>query len=161
MAKMRLPVSLETHHLQNDRDRFDDENAADHREQQFLFTTNRDHPDHAADGERAGVAHEDFRRMTIEPEKAEAGADERGANYGEFAGERIKWDLQIFRDAKISGGVGKQRVGKRDRDRATDGETIETVREIDRVGRADDDEREKDEREPAHVRDDRRLEEWQ
>ena len=71
--------------------------------------------------------------MTVEPEKAEAGADERGANDRELAGEGIKRDLQIFRDAKIAGGVGKQRVGKRDRDRAADGETIETVGEIDGV----------------------------
>ena len=143
---------FETEHLQNDRDRFDDENAADDGEEQLLFTADRDHADHAADGERAGVAHENFRRMTIEPEKAEAGADERGADDRELAGERIKRDLQIFGDAKISGGVGKQRVGESDRDGATDGEAIEAVGQIDGVGRADDDEREKDEREPAHVR---------
>ena len=99
--------------------------------------------------------------MTVEPEKAQTGSDERGTNHRELAGERIKRDLQIFRDSKISGGVGKQRVGERDRDRAADGETIETVGEIDRIGRADDDDREKDEREPPHVGDDGSLEERQ
>ena len=71
--------------------------------------------------------------MTVEPEKAEAGADERAAKHGQLAGERIKRDLQIFRDSKISRGVGKQCVGERDGDRATDGEAIETIGEIDRV----------------------------
>ena len=143
---------LETEHLQDDRDRFDHEDAADHHEQQLLFATNRDDADHAADGQRAGVAHEDFRGMAIEPEKAESRADQRRANDRQLAGEGIKWDLEILRDAKISGGVGEQRVGERDRDRAADGETIEAVGEIDGVGRADDDEGEKDEREQAHVR---------
>ena len=99
---------LETQHLKNHRDRFDDEDAADDREQQFLFATDRDDSDHSADRERSGVAHEDLRGMTVEPEKAQAGADERRADHGQLAGERIKRDLQIFRDAKIPGRVGQQ-----------------------------------------------------
>ena len=96
MAKMRFAGQFEAQHLQNDRDGFDHENAAHDHEEQFLFTTNRDDADHAADRERAGVAHENFRRMTVEPEKAEAGADERRANDRQLAGEGIKRDLEIF-----------------------------------------------------------------
>src|ERR1035441_8294472 len=80
---------FEAKHLKDDRDRFDDENAAHHREEQLLFTTDRDHPDHAADGERAGVAHENFRRVAVEPKKSQAGTDERRAYNRELAGERI------------------------------------------------------------------------
>src|SRR5438270_2003073 len=84
---------LETQHLHDDRNRFDDENATNNGEQKFLLTTNRDHADHPADGERTGIAHENFGRMTIEPKKPESGADERRANHGELAGEWIEWDL--------------------------------------------------------------------
>ena len=74
---------LETQHLQNDGDRFDHENAANDCEQKFLFTANRDDADHPADRKRTGVTHENFRRMTVEPEKSEAGADERATNHGQ------------------------------------------------------------------------------
>ena len=80
-----------------------------------------------------------LRGMAVEPKEAETRADERRADDRELAGEGIKWNLQIFGDAKISGRVREQRVGERDRDRATDGETIEAVGEIDGVRRADDD----------------------
>ena len=75
-----LARQLETQDLENYRDRFDDENAANYDEKQFLFTTNRNDSKHSADRERAGIAHEHPRGMTIEPEKAETGADERRAD---------------------------------------------------------------------------------
>src|SRR4029077_5053840 len=102
---------FETEDLQDHRDRFDDENAAYHNQQQFLLTTNGHYADHATDRERPCVAHENLGRMTIEPQKSKAGADQRRANYRQFSRERIKWDLQIFRDAKISSCVREQRIG--------------------------------------------------
>ena len=77
-------------------------------------------PMHPADGERAGVAHENFGRVAIEPEEAERRADERHADDGELAGEGIKRNLQILGDTEIPGRVRKHRVGEGDRDRATD-----------------------------------------
>ena len=44
-------------------------------------------PIDSADRERTGIAHEDLRRMTIEPKKAEAGPDQRRANNRQFAGK--------------------------------------------------------------------------
>ena len=86
--------------------------------------------------------------MAVEPEKAKAAPTSAMQTTVELAGERIERDLKILRDAKIARGVGEQRVGESDRDRAAGGEAVEAVGEIDRVRRADDDEREKDEREP-------------
>ena len=126
---------FETQDLEDDRDRFDHENPADDGEKQLLFAANRDDPNHAADGERAGVAHENFGRMAVEPKKAEPGADERRTDHGKLAREGIKRDLEVLRDPKIPGRVGEQRIGKSDRDRAADRETIESIREIDRVRR--------------------------
>src|ERR1700675_2796240 len=97
---------FETQDLKDHRDGFDHENATDDHEQQFLLTTDRDYANQPADGERAGVAHKNFRGVTIKPKKPETSADHRGANDRELAGERIEGDLQIFRDPKISGGVG-------------------------------------------------------
>ena len=156
-----MPVHLEAQHLQDDGDRFDHEHAADDDEQQLLFAADRDHANQPADRERAGVAHEDFRRMAVEPEKAEPGADQRRADDGQLAGERIERNLEIFGDPEIAAGVGEQRVGERDRDRAADREAVEAVGEIHGVRRAGDDDREEDEGEEAHVRDHRRLEERQ
>ena len=59
---------------------------------------------------------------------------------------------------KFPAGVSEQRVGESNRDRATDRETVEPVREIDRIRRADDDEGEKEKGKDAHVDDHRRLE---
>ena len=50
---------------------------------------------------------------------------------------------------KLPRRVGEQGVGERDRDRAAGGEAVEAVGEVDRVRRADDDDREKDEREAS------------
>src|SRR5213080_3107120 len=68
---------LKTQHLHDDRDRFQDENTTDDGEEKFLLTTNGDDADHPADGERAGIPHENFGRMTVEPEKTKPRTDER------------------------------------------------------------------------------------
>src|SRR5688572_124335 len=151
----------EAQHLQDDRGGFENENAAHHREQQLLFAANSNDTNHAADGQRAGVPHDDFSGMAIEPEKTQPSPDERRANDRKLAGVRIEWDLQIFRDTKIPGRVGKQRVGERDRDGATDGKPIQPVGKIHGVGRTGNDESEENYREQTHVQDDRNLEERQ
>src|ERR1043166_10031849 len=73
---------LETDHLQNHRDGFDDENAANHNEQQLLLATNRHHSNYPANGERAGVAHENLCRMTVEPERSEEHTSELQSRFG-------------------------------------------------------------------------------
>src|SRR5438445_398507 len=155
------PGQLKTQNLHYDRDRFEDENTTDDGEEKFLLTTNGDDSDHPADGERAGIPHEDFGGVTIEPEETKPGTDERSANHGQLTGERIKRDLQIFRDLEITGGIRKKSVGERDRDGAADGETVETVGQIDGVGGTDDHHRKKNESEPPHVGDHGRFEERQ
>ena len=99
--------------------------------------------------------------MAVEPEKAQTGSHERRRDHGKLARIGIKWNLEVFRDAKIPGRVGKQCIGEGNRDRAADGEAIQPVRQIDCVGRAHDDEREKDEGQPPHIRDDGSLKERQ
>src|SRR5207244_6589422 len=92
--------------------------------------------------ERAGVAHENFCRVTIKPKKTESGTDERCANHRQFAGERIKRDLQIFRDPEISRDVRKQRVIECSGNGASDGKSIEPIGQNYRVRSANNYERE-------------------
>src|SRR5437879_2010979 len=84
---------FETQNLENNRDRFDYENAADNDEKQFLFAADCHHADQSADRERAGIAHENFGGVTIKPEKSETGADERGTDNAQLAGKWIERDL--------------------------------------------------------------------
>src|SRR6202011_5406023 len=51
-------------------------------------------------------------------------------------------------------------VSERDRDGATDGEPVQTVGQVHRVRRSNNHEREKQDGEPSHVRDNRRFEKW-
>src|SRR5205823_13525453 len=99
--------------------------------------------------------------MTIEPKESESGADERSANHREFTGEWIERDLQILRDFEITGGVGQESIGQRDRYGATDGETIEAISQVNSVRRTNDHHRKKNQREPTHIGDHGNFEERQ
>ena len=133
MTKIRLPVSLklitckitETASITN--------TPPTTIKSSSCFTADRDDADHPADGERSGISHENFGRVTVEPEKAETRADQCGADDGQLSGKRIKRDLQVFRDPEISSRIRKQRVAERHRDGATDREAIEPVGQVDRV----------------------------
>jgi hypothetical protein len=69
--------------------------AADERQQQLGLGEHGQRADGAAQRQRAGVAHEDLGRMTVEPEEADGGADERGAEHRQLAGAAHVEDLQI------------------------------------------------------------------
>ena len=69
---------------------FNDEDASDDDEEHFLFGADRDHAEHSADGKGAGIAHEDFCGVAVEPEEAEGGPDHGHADHREFASEWIK-----------------------------------------------------------------------
>src|SRR6266513_2065919 len=125
-----LASEFEAQHLHDHRDGFDYKNAANYDQEELLFTTDRDNAEDAADGQRSGVAHENLRRITVEPEKAQPRADKRRADNGQFARERIKGNLQVFRHAKIAGSVTEQRIRKCHGDGATGRQTVQPVSEI-------------------------------
>ena len=78
---MRFPVRRKLKHLKNHGNRFENEDTAHDREEQLLFAADRDDSDHSANRERASVAHDDFRGMAVEPEKAQTGSDERRTDH--------------------------------------------------------------------------------
>ena len=77
IRKTRVWKTAEADHLDHDRQRLDDEQPADDRQQQLDVQLEREARETRADGERAGVAHEDPRRGGVPPEEADAGAADR------------------------------------------------------------------------------------
>src|SRR5208337_3221867 len=74
--------------LQDHRERLDNENTSYERQQQFLLDHNGYGADRAAQRQGADIAHEDFRRMRVVPEKSNSGTDHGSAKDGEFANLR-------------------------------------------------------------------------
>src|SRR5262249_50949287 len=138
-AKDAFAAKLERANLQNDAKRFNDENAADEEEQDFLLDDNGDDTERAAEGERTDIAHEYFCGMGVIPEKTEGRTNERAAKNGQFADARDVLNLEIVCPAIVAADVGKDGEGAGGDNSAADGETVEAVGEIDGVRRAGDD----------------------
>ena len=60
--------------LQEDRERFQDKNAGYHEKKKLLLDHDGDGSDAPSQGQCAHIAHEKLGRMTVEPEKAQAGS---------------------------------------------------------------------------------------
>ena len=95
MRKMRFPVKRNDSHLQNHRNRFEHENAADGKQQNLLLDGHGDHSDRAAERQRADVAHEHFGGMRVVPKKCQRRADERAAKNRELAHLRQMLNVEI------------------------------------------------------------------
>ena len=87
-AEDALTAQFERAHLQNHGKCFDDENATDEKEQDFLLDDDRDGAQCSAQRLRANVAHEDFCGMRVVPEETERSSDQRAAENGELADTR-------------------------------------------------------------------------
>src|SRR5665213_2695771 len=70
---------LEARDLDDDRNRLQHEQAADDGEHQLVLGDDADRAQGAADGERAGIAHENHGRWRVEPEEAQRRAHHRRA----------------------------------------------------------------------------------
>src|SRR5262249_52950895 len=77
-----LAGHLEGRHLDDDRQSFEQEDAADNKQQQLLLDQNRHRRESGAERERADIAHENFRGIRVVPEEAERRADDRAAEDG-------------------------------------------------------------------------------
>ena len=96
----------------------------------------RDHPQRAAQGEGAGVAHEHLRGMTVEPKKAQARANHCRTKHGQFTGAVHVRDLQIGGGSGVSSQVSQRHKHERNDQRAADCQSVESVGQIDGVGAA-------------------------
>ena len=119
--------------LQNDRKRFEHEDATDKGQQQLLLDDNRDRADGATQRKRSDVAHEDFCRVSVVPKKADAGADHGAAEDSHFADQRHALNFQVVREDGMAADIGEHSERAGGDDGAADGEAIESVRKIDGV----------------------------
>ena len=131
ISRTRRRKVLKAKTWSGDRERLDHEDAADDDQQHLGLGHHREGADRAAEPERAGVPHEDRGREGVEPEEADAGADQAG-------GEQRQVLLLV-------GDEGDRRVGEEDDRAGAGGEAVEAVGEVDPVGGAGDDEEDEDE----------------
>src|SRR5438093_1969642 len=134
-----LAGELEAGDLDDDRGGLDDVEPADQRQEQLGLGQHGQRPDGGAERQRADVAHEDFGRMTVEPEKADRGPDQRAAEDRQLAGAPHVQDLEIVGGAEVAGQVRDHAERARGHDDRSHREPVETVGQVHRIRRADDD----------------------
>src|SRR5579872_5696587 len=148
-----LAGHLERGDLHDDRKRLDHKQAADDRQHDLVLDRDRRGAEQAAKGQRAGIAHENLRRRRIEPEKADAGADQRAADDDEVAGMRHMVDAEIAGEEQIADEIGDEAERRRADHHRHDRQPIEPIREIDRIAEGDDDESAEEQKAPAEIDD--------
>ena len=94
-------------HLKHHRKRLEHKDTADERKQQFLLDEHGDCPDRPSESERADIAHKDFGRMSVVPEKSDTRSHHRTAEDGQLGYLRHLLQSQIFRKPRVSAEVGE------------------------------------------------------
>src|ERR1700687_3699807 len=101
-AENALAPQLERPHLQNHGKRFNYEYSPHEKQQNFLLNDDRNNSQRAASREGTYIAHKDFSRVRVVPQKTKRSPDQRAAKNGKFADARDVLDLQIGGTAKIA-----------------------------------------------------------
>src|SRR3954452_1547721 len=117
-----LTEGLEGEDLDEDAERLDHEDPAEHDQQLLGLGHHRQAGDRASQPQGPGVAHEDGGREGVEPQEAHAGADQAAAEQREVA--------------LAAGDEGDPDVGQQDDRRAAGGQAVEAVGEVDGARRA-------------------------
>src|ERR1700687_1481933 len=146
--KDALAAQFERAHLHDHGKCFDHENAADEKKQDLLLDDDRDSAQGAPQRERTDVTHEDFGWMGVVPEETERGSDECAAEHRQFADAWDVLNLQIGGPSVVAAHIGQDRQRPSRDDRAADGQSIEPVSQVHRIGR-------------THNDDDRGHKKWQ
>src|ERR1022692_582046 len=121
-------------HLKDDGNGFQNEDAADEEQQDFLLDEHGNHGHGAAEAQRTDVAHEDFGGMRVVPQEADASPGHGAAEHGEFAGARIARQLQVLGELRVAAGIGEDGESAGGDHHEADGEAIEPVGEVNGVG---------------------------
>lgn len=134
-----IPISI-AQHLQNHRERLGDEDRTGEGQDDFAAQQKRRDAKHAAEGEGAGIAHEDLRRVAVVPQKAEAGAGHSEKVDADFAAPFDVEDVEVTGEVDVVGEKGEEGEHERDHDETAGSQAIEAVSEVHGVGGAGDDE---------------------
>src|SRR5207302_7793812 len=103
---------------------------------QFLFDENGNGANRSAESKRAHVAHKDLGRMCVVPEKADTRSDHCAAEDRQLRYLGHLLQSQIFCKPGVPADVCKYCQCSSSDDGATDGETVESVGEINCISRA-------------------------
>src|SRR5438094_2078648 len=122
--------------LDDDRHGLEHEQAADDGEHDLVLGHDRHRAQGAADGERAGVAHEHLGGRRVEPQKAQPGADQGGEQHGKLAGTRDVMEIEIVGEDGVADHVGDQAEHRRCHDHRSDRQAVEAVGQVDGIGGA-------------------------
>ena len=133
-------VNLEEGGLQDDGEALHEENAAQQGQEQFLPEKDRAHADHAAEGKRSGIPHEDGGRIAVVPQETQQGAYHRCHKDGDFTGARQVHNVEVFRIDEVARQPGQDTDDDADDGRSPRGEAVQAVRQVDAVGARRDDE---------------------
>src|SRR3984893_17561113 len=157
-AEHALTRELVREHLYDHRDGFQDEEPADDRKHDLVLGGDRDGADHAAERERAGIAHEDRSRGRVEPEESQPGADHGTAKDGKLASSGNVMNVEVGGEKRMADEIGNEPEAERNDDHGHGRQSVEPVREVHGIPGTDNDETAENEEEPAE-RDDKLLEE--
>ena len=89
-----------------------------------------DHTERGAERERPDIAHEDLCGIGVEPEKSEAGPDDRAAQHDDLADTADVRKSEVAGNGRVTGDVGEDSERPRDHHRGQDRESVEAVGEV-------------------------------
>ena len=118
------------------RESLDDEESSNNNQQDFLLRYNGDGSQRPSQGKGTHVPHEDLSGVGIKPEKSESGTGQRAAHDCQFAAAGHIVDLEILCQFDMPGDISKNHIrgcGNNDR---PDGEAIQSIREVNGIGRS-------------------------
>ena len=131
---------LEVEDLQHDRQRLDEEDAAEDGYQQFFADDDGEDGDDAAEGQAARVAHEDLRGIGVVPQEADRGADKGRGEDHQLLGAGDEHDVEERGKLEVRRGVGQHPKRDADNGRAARRQSVESVGEVRAVRDGGDDE---------------------
>ncbi|MNZ28249.1 hypothetical protein D3C78_454750 [compost metagenome] len=139
-AEHALAGQLEGGHLDHHRQGLHDEHTAHDEQDDFLTHDHGDGAQCGAQCQGTDVAHEHLGRIGVEPQKAQAGTDQRAAEHNQLTCARHVRDQQVFSEFHVTRQVAEDAQGAANHHRRHDRQAVEAVGEVHRVARADDDE---------------------
>ena len=143
--------AFEIEHLNDDRERFDHKQPANNGQNDLVFRGHGNRPQSAAQGQRSGIAHEHSRRRGIEPQKAEPSANKCSRKDEDFPRARHIMQTQIVGEVHTSHDIGNRAQRARRDHHRHDRQPVETVCQVHRIGRADNDDHGEGNKEPPQI----------
>ena len=126
-------TQFETGDLNDDRKCFDYKDETNQQKQYFTFAKDRQVSNHSADGEAAGITHEEFSGMAVVPEKAQQSSGKAGGKDRDFSHSFDIGNQQIITDDGMACNISNHSQRPQCDDRGDGSQSIETICEVDSI----------------------------